>query len=819
MNSNVDDQKSSENISTLYNSTVTTTATRSNSTHSGPFNPLNFLLIWVAADIDLSKEDYQDTLTQLRSVMDDVNVFLRPDQCIQFLNTMDDKKAFVIISGPLARQLVPNIHSMPQLDAIYIFCENKFQLEQWAKEWTKVKGVHTDLMLICQSLQHAVRQANQDSIVVRFGTVNENASRQNLDQLEPSFMCTQLFKEILLEMNYDRQSFKDFITYCRNSDYGPPHDINRFEKEYRPELAIWWYTYDSFIYPLLNNSLRMMEVGTIIKMGFFVHDLHHQIEQLHRKQIGDYHGKSFIVYRGQGLCATDFEKLCKTRDGLMSFNSFLSTSRVREVAHVFAVSSLEQTDMVGIHFEMTIDPSISSIPFAAIDELSYYTEEQEILFSMHTVFRIGEIKQIDKNRPLYQVYLKLTADGDQDLRTLAKRIRVAAGHGIGWQRLGQLLLQMSRFDMAEKLYIALLEQTSDQHEKALYYNQLGCVKNNQGDYEKAVCFYEKAIEIYQKSLPPNHPYLATSYSSIGVVYHIMREYSKALSFHERALEIGQKTLPPNHPDLATSCSSIGVVYHTVGEYSKALSFHERALEIRENALPANRSDCSQSCNNIGVEYDSLGKYTKTLSFHEKALEIRRSNRPVDQHDLTETYHNIGSVYHNMKEYSKALSFYEQALKIRQNILPRNHLLLATSYNNIGAVHVCTGEYSKAVLCHDKALQIRQSILPPNNPYIAQTYNNIGEMYRSIGQYSKGLSFYEKACEIFEKTLPANHSALATSYNNIAFMYRNTGEYSKAFSLYQRALDILQSSLPSNHPHLQSVQQSIEIVKKKMCNNA
>jgi tetratricopeptide (TPR) repeat protein len=85
----------------------------------------------------------------------------------------------------------------------------------------------------------------------------------------------------------------------------------------------------------------------------------------------------------------------------------------------------------------------------------------------------------------------------------------------------------------------------------------------------------------------------------------------------------------------------------------------------------------------------------------------------------------------------------------------------------------------------------------------------------MGQYSKALSFYETAREIFEKSLPSNHSALATSYNNIAYMYRNTGEYAKALPLYELALDILQSSVPSNHPHLQSVQQSIEIVKNKI----
>jgi hypothetical protein len=205
-------------------------------------------------------------------------------------------------------------------------------------------------------------------------------------------MYTQIFKEILLEIKHNQKSIKNFITYCRNSDYGSLTSITRFEKEYHAQFAIWWYTYPSFIFGLLNSALRLLEADTIINMGFFIHDLHRQIEELHKKQVNSYHGTSFIVHRGQCLLSTDFEKLQKTKGGLISFNNFLSTSKKREVSLGFAASGLAETGMVGILFEMAIDPSISSAPFAAIDEVSYYkTEEEEILFSMHTVFRIGEI--------------------------------------------------------------------------------------------------------------------------------------------------------------------------------------------------------------------------------------------------------------------------------------------------------------------------------------------------------------------------------------------------------------------------------------------
>ena len=392
----------------------------------------------------------------------------------------NDEKAFVIVSGSLGQHLVPNIHDMPQLDAIYIFCGNKSRHEQWTKEWIKIKGVHTDIKPICEALQQAAKQCNQDSIAVSFVTVSEGASSQNLNQLEPSFMYTQIFKEILLEMEHDEKSIKDLAIYCRkfyNDNMTELNIIDEFEHNYRSKSSIWWYTRECFTYQMLNRALRTLEGDTIINMGFFIRDLHQQIEELYQKQVSSYHGKSFTVYRGQGLLKTDFEKLLKTKGGLMSFNNFLSTSKKREVSLGFAKDALTKTNMVGILFKMTIDPSVSSAPFASIQDVSYFQTEEEILFSMHTVFRIGEINKIDNNNSLYQVDLKLTADDDQQLRTLTERIREEVVGETGWKRLGQLLVKLSQFDKAEELYNVLLEQTSDEGEKAIYYNQLGYIKD------------------------------------------------------------------------------------------------------------------------------------------------------------------------------------------------------------------------------------------------------------------------------------------------------------------------------------------------------
>jgi tetratricopeptide (TPR) repeat protein len=762
--------KSKQSILTTLDTEITTTAASFNPTDTRQRIIQNFVLIWLDSNIDQSNKDCQNTLEQLQNVVSNVNIFTEQNKCIDFLTDMEDKKAFLVADGTLAQQIIPLIHSIPQLDAIYVFCRNKNEHEKWSKEWIKIKGVYAEILPICESLQQAVKECNQNSIPMSFISIDEEICDKNLNQLEPSFMYTQIFKDVLLEMEHNQQSIKDFTTYCRTGNHGSPNNITKFENEYNAKLAIWWYTYPSFIYSLLNGALRMLEADTIIKIGFFIRDLHYQIQELHQKQVHSYQYKSFIVYRGQSLSTADFEKLQKKKGGLLSFNNFLSTSRAQDFALALAKSALGNTDTVGILFQMTVDPSVSTAAFAEIHEVSYYEKEEEILFTMHTVFHINEIEQIDENNPLYRVNLKLTADDDKQLRTLTEFIINEAGSKTGWNRLSTILMQIGQYDKCEELCNTLLEQTSDESEKATYLDSLGFLRKKQGDYQKAISYLEQGLDIRQKTRPPNPSDLADSYNNIGLVYGSMGEHSKALSFYEKALEIEQETLSPKHSSLAACYNNIGVAYYHIGEYSKALSFYERALEIRQKILPPNHPDLATSYNNTGLVYGTMG------------------------------------------EYSKALSFYEKSLEIQQETLPPNHLLFATSHNNIGTAYEKMGKYAKARLSYEKALEIQQKTLPPNHPDLSISYINIGSVYCKMGAYSKTLSFNGRALEILKKTLPPNHSFLAFSYTHIASAYYNMGEYWKALSFYERALKIFKNSLPENHPYIQSVQDSIEIVQ-------
>ncbi|CAF1462643.1 unnamed protein product [Rotaria magnacalcarata] len=422
-------------------------------------------------------------------------------------------------------------------------------------------------------------------------------------------------------------------------------------------------------------------------MGFFIRHLHRQLEQLHIEQ-SDAFKEKFTVYRGQGLSQEDFQNLGDTKGGLLSFNNFLSTSKERKVAMEFVQRTINiSEDIVGVIFIMTIDQSkisTSITPFPMIDDYTAIRGEQEILFTMHTILRVAEIKQAAENNRVWEVQLAITGDNDPQLSVLTRRMKEETP-GQGWHRMSQYMLRVGRLDQAEELYNELLKNASSDSYTVYIYHEFGRLKSNQGKYQEAVTFYEKSLALNKKTLPENDFSLASTYGNVGGLYDDMGDYSKELEFYKKSHKILEISLPQNHPTLAVSYHNIGLVYNNMGDYTKAFEFYEKSLKILEISLPQNHPELATSYCSIGLVYDNIGEYSKALEFYEKDLKIMKISLPSNHPDFAASYNNIGVLYEHMGEYSKALSYLEKAVTILRKSLPFTHPKFKMTINSIDRV--------------------------------------------------------------------------------------------------------------------------------------
>ncbi|UJR35697.1 hypothetical protein I4U23_028446 [Adineta vaga] len=205
----------------------------------------NMVLIWLDSNIDNNNEDCRNTMKHLRRAVNDLNTYADGDQCIEFIEVIKDRKVC-----SLGQLIVPQVHKLSQVDAIFIFCGNKKRHEGWAKEWPKIKGVFTEIKPICEALKQAAAQYEQNAVSI------------------------------------------SFVASGKNKDKG---------------VSLW-----------------------------------------------------------------------------------------------FAEQNLSNPDLVAILFVMAIDPKQSTAAFASIRDLSAIEGEDEVLFAMHSVFRIQDIKQISENNRLFE---------------------------------------------------------------------------------------------------------------------------------------------------------------------------------------------------------------------------------------------------------------------------------------------------------------------------------------------------------------------------------------------------------------------------------
>ncbi len=101
--------------------------------------------------------------------------------------------------------------------------------------------------------------------------------------------------------------------------------VKEFECEYFPERSLWWYTRHSFVFRLLNKSLRTQNIELLYLFGFYIRDLEKELKI--NQCLSPIH-----VYRAQLMSKDEIEILKNSIGDFISINSFLSTSLNRNLA-------------------------------------------------------------------------------------------------------------------------------------------------------------------------------------------------------------------------------------------------------------------------------------------------------------------------------------------------------------------------------------------------------------------------------------------------------------------------------------------------------
>ena len=476
--------------------------------------------------------------------------------------------------------------------------------------------------------------------------MNFNEFEQSTSDLSGQFIHSELLLDCLLRMQSNSTDKNELIALCQKYYQGNDIELSlvkEFEKFYSPDRALWWYTRETFLYRLMNRAFRVMDIDLLYLMRFFIRDLEEQLQQRKYK-------KPIHLYRGQSMSKDEVELLSNSIGKYIAMNSYFSTSVNRRQALSFLhyCSDLEQ-----VLFEIDADPRLDGIkPFADITSLSYFSDEEEILFMSGSIFRILNV-DCDEDG-VWIIRLELATNENHDgISTLNQMKNEHRREEMNVLTYGDILQRMGKFDQAEKYYRYFLAQSSNNpKDTARCYHLLGTVATVKGKYDESLQWLLDSLEMKVDLLQADDPAIAASHNSIAIVYRKKGDHQRALNSYRKAQTIWRRIFSDYHPKMATCWNNIGAVFEDQKEYSKALECYEEALKI-------------------GLKLS-----------------------PPDHRTLSATYNNMGNIYYTLNQDDQALEHYKESYRIKSQYLPKCHPKIADALRNIDMVHEKKGEVSK-----------------------------------------------------------------------------------------------------------------------------
>jgi tetratricopeptide (TPR) repeat protein len=466
-------------------------------------------------------------------------------------------------------------------------------------------------------------------------------SSKSLQAHNAIFMWFQLFIEVLLRMHHKSTDRKELIDICKKSYKGNKQEmdiIEDFEKNYKCDNAIWWYTREACFYRIMNKALRVQDYDILFALRFFITDIAKQLKIEHEKFIRTSATRDVIrVYRGQVIGVNELELMKNSVGEFLSMNSFLSTSRNRSTAIDFTRSVSINDAIRSILFEIEIDPRLKTKAFADISEMSYYENEGEVLIMLGALFRIEKIVE-DKKNEIWIGRLLLASEDDYQLKHTFAYMKEKIGDDTNLNSLGKILIEMGEYRQAEKCYKRMLEEAQ----------------------------------------------LTVGDAQVGVGWALRKceEYDESLKHLQLALQVREQILGNSHVMVGDSYRHIANVHRKQSKHEQALVNLKKCENILEKASSVDPIKLAEVYHAIAINYHDMNKTDLALQYYRKTLQVQLANLPLDHPEIALTYNNMGSFCHDTGYFTKALEYYQKSLDISQKTLPPTHRNIVRTEKNI-----------------------------------------------------------------------------------------------------------------------------------------
>jgi Tfp pilus assembly protein PilF len=633
-------------------------------------NKESITLLWFDPNIG-SREDTEMTKQHLRQINDYVKFYADLELCVTYIQSIKSEKIFLITSGKKASEILPRVSNLRQIDSIFIFCMKPERYQHLTDKYSNIIDIYTNLDALCISIREQVNLVEKQLEAFSFFDQHQQSTK-DLSKQSGEFLWFQLFNHVIVRLPRNQQAKQQMIEVCRQYYRGHTKHlrlIDEFERDYRPEEAIRWYTKQSFVYKLVNKALRSEDIDQLHTFRCLIGDLSESLAREHEKILSS-DEEILTFYRGAKLDREEFDQLKENQGKLISTNGYLSTSRLRSLALAFAMKPSKRTNAISVLFEIqcVVKELGKTVIFADIARFSDYPTEQEVLFDLSAAFKL---ESIERDGEIQLIKMSATKDGETITKHYIEEThRETEEKGVGIV-FGRLMCNLGEYDKSQKYFEQLLRDPNGEDVAWIEFN-IGRALYFKGELDVAREYYDHAYDRMIKAEPARIKDSTYVLNNIGNILDSQEKYDEALDYHQRALKMREKYYPSGHVCIGTSIVSIGIILFRQAKYDEALDYHQRELKMLEKYYPSGHVNIAASLNNIGNILYRQRKYDEALDYHQRALKMREKYYPSGHVDISSCLRNIGLCYESQKKSKMAVDYFQRALTIYEKLLPVGH---------------------------------------------------------------------------------------------------------------------------------------------------
>jgi len=264
-------------------------------------------------------------------------------------------------------------------------------------------------------------------------------------------------------------------------------------------------------------------------------------------------------------------------------------------------------------------------------------------------------------------------------------------------------------------------------------NDLGMLRDRNGDYGAAENLFREAIAMNHRLLGAKHPDIAVGLNNLAGAMSDRGDLVGAVSTYRQALAMQRELLGNVHPEVANTLNNIAFTLYDRGDTKGAMATELESLAVYRKLFPAGHPSVASVMNRIGFWLTLAGEYADADRYIREALAMRRRLLGDDAHvDVASSLTNLAVLLVATGKYQEALGPARTAIDIYTAALSASHWKTAIAESAEGAALAGLGQYPAAdkLLVHSTAILNKDAGAPAAFAVLARGY--LDRLHRSQG---------------------------------------------------------------------------------------